>query len=448
MFGQKARPISFSVRSKRREQRECLDESASRSECFMRLVQTIGQDLHYGARILYRSAGFTTAAVLTLALGIGVNVVAFTAYKAFFHRSLDALDPGKMVNVAMVHGAGNGDYFFSYPDYQAYRDRLHSFNGLIAVSAPKTLNLSDAGSVSPGSFSDGSLSGLLLLDTSNKEQVAVSVVSENYFSVLGIAPLRGRVFGSASELAASPHVLISENYWQKRFAGDPAVLGRTIRLNGVGFTIIGITPHDFAGTGFDVPGFWLPISLEHLLQPDSHLQSDREEFCCRLFGRLAPRASMENAQAEMTLLAGHLRTLHASQSDWSKPTTALVWPGSPFPLPLDRLSGAPRLKYAVLLIMFAVGMVLLIACANVASLQLARATFRKNELCMRLSLGASRGRLVRQLLTESVLLGLVAGVVALLFSWILAKGLATMAAGIFPAKYGTLIFHVTPDLGI
>jgi predicted permease len=413
----------------------------------MRLLETIGKDLRYGGRILYRNAGFTIAAAFTLALGIGANVAAFTAYNVFFHASIDARDPGKMVNVAMVLQGGDNRYFFSYPDYEDYRDRMRSFSGVIAEGAVKLLALADAGSGAgqPGAR-EGSLGHLLPLDTSNKDLAATRIVSENYFSVLGIAPLRGRTFGKVSDLAVSPEVLITENYWQKRFGGDPAVLGRAIRLNGITFTIVGITPHDFAGPTFDVPAFWLPISLEPLLERDSHLLSDRDNFCCRLSARLAPGASMGQAQAEMTVLAGRLRALHSPQSDWNKPANALVWPGSPFPLPLDQLSGA--VKYAVGLIMFAVGMVLVIACANVASLQLARATSRNQELSMRLSLGAGRGRLVRQLLTESALLGLLAGVVGLLFSFILTKALATMAAGMFPAQYGTLVFHVNPDLKV
>jgi predicted permease len=410
-------------------------------------LETCAQDIRYGIRMLYRNLAFTMVAVLTLALGIGVNVAVFTAYKAFFNKSLDARDPGRMVNLAMVLHSGDTKSSFSYPDYEAYRDRLHSFNGLIAESRGKLLALSDAGvGASQGRSSDGSLAGLLVFDTSNKELASARIVSENYFSVLGVAPLRGRTFGEVSELAAAPEVLISENYWQKRFGGNPAVLGQTIRLSGIAFTIVGITPHDFAGTDFDAPAFWLPISLEPLLQPDRHLLSDREDYCCRLFARLAPGASMDQAQAEMALLGGHLSTLHDPHSDWSKPASAFLWPGSPFPLPLNRI--AAGLRYAVLLIMFAVGMVLIIACANVASLQLARSTSRQNELSMRLSLGASRRRIIRQLLTESALLGLIAGVVALLLSWILTKGLATMAAKAIPAKYGTLIFHVTPDLGI
>ena len=158
-----------------------------------------------------------------------------------------------------------------------------------------------------------------------------------------------------------------------------------------------------------------------------------------------PDVSIDQAQAEMTLLAGHLSTLHDPHSDLGKPAKAVIWPGSPFPYPLKQYGG---LEYAILLIMVAVGMVLVIACANVASLQLARAASRQNELGMRLSLGASRLRIIRQLLTESALLGLIAGAVALLFSWAFLQIVVVLIADAFPEEYGTFIFHVTPDLGI
>jgi len=303
--------------------------------------------------------------------------------------------------------------------------------------------------MSQRSASTGSLVGRLglLPHGKNAETASTYLVSENYFSVLGVNALRGRTFDAIkpTELAASPSVLISENYWQKRFGGDPTVLGKTISLNGAAFTIVGITPHNFVGTTVEAPDFWLPLSLEPLVHPDDNWLRNRENLCCRLYGRLASDTSMGQAQAEMTVVAGHLTTLHDPHSDFGKPAKAVIWPGSPFPYPLKQYGG---LEYAILLIMAGVGMVLVIACANVASLQLARAAARQNELGLRLSLGASRLRIIRQLLTESALLGLVAGAVALLFSWVFLEVVVVMIADAFPAEYGTFIFHVTPDLGI
>jgi predicted permease len=415
----------------------------------MTLPRTVWQDLRYGARILCRSLGFTVVAVLALALGIGVNTAAFTAYKAFFDRHLDARDPKQMVNLALMPRSGEIEAYFSYPDFEAYRDQLHSFSGVIAHATKiELLPFSGAGgTVSQRDTTPDSWVGKLgLLPTSNKEFAQTILVSENYFSVLGMAPIRGRSFTAmtAAELAATPSVLISENYWQRRFGSDPLMLGRTIRLNGVAFTIIGITPRNFTGTTVMVPDFWAPLGLEPLLHADDHSMRDREAPFCRVFGRLAPGVGIDQAQAEVNLVANRLSALHDPHSDWGKPATALVWPGSPFPIPLNSKYFAP-LTYAVLLILLAVGLVLLIACSNVASLQLARAASRQSELAMRLSLGASRLRILRQLLTESALLGLLAGTTGFIASWLLMKGAATMAAEALPAEYGVVIYRVTPD---
>ena len=415
----------------------------------MILPQTILQDLRYGARMLHRQLRFTIVAVLALALGIGINVATFTAYKGMIARPLDARDPGKMVDLGLVRHSGPTD-LFSYPDYQAYRDHLHSFTGVVAAGDLEMLTLSGVEGIGGQRNSARSLMGRLGLIPpppvpGNAELTSAFLVSENYFQVLGVTALRGRTFnaGDASKPDASPYVLISENYWQRRFAADPTLLGKTIHLNKVAFTIIGITPHNFVGTSVGAPDFWLPLTELPLLHPGTHSLLDREEEGCGLFGRLAPGVSLRQAQAEMTLLADHLRTLHDPHSERSQPVTAQLSPGSPFS---HKLPAA--FKFAILLIMIAVGMVLVIACANVASLQLARAASRQNELSMRLSLGASRPRLIRQLLTESALLGLLAGIIALLFSWALLQVAANIAAGALPVEYGAFIVRVTPDLGI
>lgn len=415
--------------------------------------QTVLQDLRYGARALLRNTGFTVVVVLTLALGIGVNTATFTAYKAFFDRPLDARDSKQMVNIALVPRSGASEAFFSYPDYEAYRDHLHSFSGLIAHAMNiGELTISGAGETfSQHDAAAKSIAGKLGLfpgGATNKEFASTMIVSENYFSVLGVAPIRGRSFEgmSASELAATPPVLISEDYWQRRFGRDPALLGKTIRLNGVACTIIGITPREFTGTTVIVPDFWAPLSIEPLLHADDHSLHDRETPCCRMFGRLAPGVRLDQAQAEFNLLANRVSALHDPHTDWGKPAAALVWPGSPFPWPLEgRQYG--EIRYSVLLIMLAVGLVLVIACANVAGLQLARAASRQSELCMRISLGASRPRIVRQLLTESAMLSLLAGTFGLVSSWLLTKGAAIMAAKALPPEDGVAIFRVTPDLG-
>ena len=410
------------------------------------VFETVLQDLRYGARTLLRNAGFTAVSVFALALGIGVNTAVFTAYKAFIARPLDARDPGTMVNFTLRLQSGVNKATFSYPDYEAYRDHLHSFSGIIAVYLDQLRLTGADGIVSQRSTEAGSLMGrlgLLRAGASNAEFASAFIVSENYFSVLGVSALRGRTFEAISraEFAASPAVLISENYWQRRFGGDPAILGKRVRLNGAAFTIVGITPHNFVGTSIAVPNFWLPLSLYGSVHPESQRLRDRDDSCCRVFGRLNPGVSMTRAQAETTLLAARLRTLHDPHSDLSKDVTALISPGSPLP------QMNANLRLTILLIMIAVGMVLVIACANAASLQLARATTRQQELGMRLSLGATRSRLIRQLLTESALMGFIAGCIALPITWVLLRVAATKAAEVLPAEY-TLIFNVNPDLEI
>jgi predicted permease len=415
----------------------------------MLFLQTVAQDLRFGTRMLVRNAGFTALAVFALAVGIGINTATFTAYRAFFERKIDARDPERMVNLALIEHNGATEPDFSYPDYEIYREQLHALSGVIAVSHPQYLTVTTSGGVvrhhDDGAGSLVGRMGLLPLGVANGETAMTMIVSENYFSVLGVGALRGRVFeaGGEAALAASPGVLISENYWQKRFGGDPAIVGKVVRLNGAAFKIVGVTPHNFVGTFISAPDFWLPLSLEPLVHPSDNWLQNREESRCHVYGRLAAGVRLREAEAEMTLAADHLRALHSPHSELAQPVRALAWPGSPFPFPIRQNRG---LMICVLFVMVAVGMVLVVGCANVASLQLARAASRQNELAMRLSLGASRERIIRQLLTESALLGLMAGVLAFLFSWAVLQAVVVAIADAFPDQmFGTIIFKVTPD---
>ena len=418
---------------------------------WMILPQSFLQDVRYGLRSIRRNARFTTVAVIALAIGIGINTTIFTAYKALLRRGVDARDPGSIVNLVQVRHSGQQEPQFSYPDYEAYKN-VHTLAGLVATGQQfEQLIMSDAGgSVDDRKAASDSLFGRWGLmpssmGASKAELASIITVSENYFSVLGIAPLRGRLFaqGDRAQLVNTPEVLISENFWQRRFGGDPEIIGKPIRLNGAAVTIIGVTPHDFVGTSIGVPDFWVPLSLQPVIHPGDKTLKDVDELCCRLFGRMSPESRMAQVQAEMSAMATQQAQLHKVK-DWKNQIKGIaVSPASPFPRELDN-----GLRFAIFLMMLATAMVLVIACANVASLQLARAASRQNELGVRISLGATRRRLIRQLLTESALLGLTAGAVALLCSWAMLRILAKLAKDTLPANMGTFIVNVNPDAAI
>jgi putative ABC transport system permease protein len=414
-------------------------------------METILQDLRYGLRSLLRSRWSTVVTILSLALGIGVNCVVLTCYKAFFLRPLDAHNAGEMVNIALTRKSGIAEYTFSYPDYQSFSESVPALSGLIAYR-PQRLMLSNVGEMisQRTAFRQSTMGrlGLIPPGAGNAEFAQAFVVSENYFKVLGASVVQGRTWNStASE--ATPSVLVSENYWRRRFAGDPAIVGKRVYLNGVEVTVIGVTPRDFVGTSIATPAFFVPVSLEPLINADKQWLLARDKRRYQLYGRLAPGATAVQAQAQITTVADRLWTQYEAQNESNRldtrPAAALVWPGSPWPFPLNRTIG---LYLAVGLILFGTAMVLGVACANVGSLQLARARSRETEFRTRLSLGATRVRVVRQLITESALVGLLAGALALLLSWALLKMIVKASADFLPVQFGDLVFDVNPNLPI
>ncbi len=416
-------------------------------------VETILQDVRFAARMLMKHPGYTALAVLGLAVGIGVNTAVFTAYKAVMLQPLDAKDPRQLVSVYRTSLHEPPATGFSYPDFEAYRDRNHVFSGLVATAADELALTGVPGATSTGETRGGGVATTFgfrfpSVVAGGAEFVRAEIVSENYFSVLGVSAIRGRVFRSRDvrDLEAHPAVLVSENYWKRRFRADPKLLGGTLKLNGASFTVIGITPHDFMGTGVNVPDLWLPIRLSKLVNHGSGFLRDREEICCRLYGRLAAGVTIGTAQAEMNILADQLRSLHLPRSEGSRPVTISLFPASPFGLNQD--SDGPTIMWGFRLILLAVGLVLLIACANVAGLQLARSAARQREIGVRLSLGASRFRLIRQLLTESALLGILSGVFALVITWWVLRILVIQISAALPIEWGSLALHVEPDVHV
>jgi len=412
-------------------------------------AESVARDLRFAARMLAKHPGFTFLAVLALSAGIGINTAVFTAYKAFLLRPLDGAHPEELFNIYHSRPDQAYDPIVSYADYEGLRDNDRSFSGILAVTGDE-LTMTDAGAAPDAAPSLGSsvLSALgFRLPTTMSgaaEPVTAALVSDNFFSVLGVAAIRGRVFTArdAAELMERPQLLISENYWERRFGHDKSILGRTVKLNSRAFVIAGVTPRDFMGTfTTQVPDFWMPLRLEPLVHRNSDLLTNREKPCCTVIGRLAPGVTPARAQAETEALANRLLSLHAPGTEGSRPLTIQVAPGSPFQRPQQD----PKLKLIVAVTLGAVGLVLLIACANVAGMQLARSAARQREIGVRLSIGASRARVVRQLLTESALLGMTAGSLALILSFWTLRILVVEAAAAMPIEWGTFALHIHPD---
>jgi predicted permease len=407
----------------------------------VRWIEDLLQDVRYGARVLLKNPAFTAAAALTLALGIGANTAIFSLIDAVLLRMLPVKNPEQLVLLNWTakggwpegilsglagswserRGLGGTSTSFSFPYFDQVRSRNHVFSDVLITEANASL-INVGWNGEPG--------------RANGE-----MVSGTFFSTLGVEPILGRALTMDDDrFGASPAAVISYGYWKGRFGGDPGIIGRVIAINRASFTVIGVAPPEFFGLR---PGrsadVWMPFHSKAILDPkDGPAQlANSDEWWVIMEGRLKPGVTLEEARADLDLIL--------QQSIASKVTATTkkeliprvgVLPGGKG---LDRLRGQFSTPLSIL--MTVVALVLLIACANVANLLLARAASRQKEIAVRLAVGAARGRLVRQLLTESLLIAALGGALGFLLAvW----GTALLAA-LMRSGHDAVILNVTPD---
>jgi predicted permease len=383
-----------------------------------------------------RNPGFAIVAVLTLAIGMGVNTAVFTAVNAAFLQPIRVPDANRLVLVMRSASGRN----FPYPDFAYYRDHNQAFSGLAAVTLRTfAMNgIAPSAHATPGGIV--SAAGIQLPQVLNTEQTRSAMVSANYFQVLGVSAARGRTFlPEDDDASAQLVVLISDNFWERRFERDPALIGQHLRLDGVDVMVVGVTPRDFSGTSPAVPDLWVPLVPISRLVRNMDLLHDRSDSC-RIYGRLRPGITRGQAEAEMDALGARL------QPDFPAVDSLPSIPRDRFIVThASLLADGGSISQMVLTLgaaQGAIGLVLLIACANVASLLLARSAARRREIATRLAIGASRSRLVRQLLTEGALLSLLAGIAGTFLSWGALRFLMIQIASSIP---GAPALDAVPD---
>jgi len=356
------------------------------------------QELRFAARSLARNPGFTAVAVLTLALGIGANTAIFSVVNAVLLRPLPVSEPGRLVTVFHFYPSlGNLEAGMAVPTFLEMGERARSFSG-VATRTGWGANAAAEGAGEPERLNGGLVTGA-------------------YFSTLGVPAALGRALLPAdAEGTGQKVVVLSGALWRRRYASDPGVVGRTLRLNGEAYQVVGVMPAGFRDLFDPRAELWAPLTFE-----PAQRTARTSEFMS-LVARLRPGVTPDQAEREMAAFAGRLKADHPGEypPDWSLRTRGIP----------EQLTG--DLRPALLVLLGAVGFVLLIACANVANLLLARAAARQREVAVRAALGAGRGVLVRQLLAESVLLSLIGGVGAVVLAWLGIRALRALQPDSLP----------------
>lgn len=390
-------------------------------------IENRGAEFRYALRMIRKTPGTTAIAVVSLALGIGANTAIFSLVDAMLLKLLPVKSPQELFLVAANPPRPNTSW--NYPDYSAFRDNNTSFSGLAAYSSGQPM----------GMQLDGADAGR------TTELAYAALVSGNYFDVLGVGPALGRVLDSEDGKAsgASPYVVLSYDYWHTRFGGDANAVGRTVRLNGYPFTIVGVSRRGFNGADpTNSPNMFMPIMMHtQVTGVPFTMWNTRHYWWMQAVGRLKPGATATQAETE-------LFAVYQNQEEGERQSTQEKFVNRAQPIVLIPAARGyswvrNRLERPLIILMIVVGLVLLIACANVANLMLARGAGRQREIAIRLAVGASRSQLTAQLLIESMLIALIGGIAGLAFAFL---GVRVLLRYLPQTGWGQATLNVTPDL--